>query len=686
MPLINSNNINLQSILDLSSQLNDTKDIKSIYNLSLLSIIGKVGITKAQAYLYEKGKFNLKLSKGLKLDSKSQSILNDIFNYIPRHETDNLNLNNDFFVNDFNSNNIQIENIFDVHSKDNHTITNTEFLHNNFNIRVLRLNSIQIQSVYFNFIVPLYYAESLIGIICLGPKLKNDNLTFEEIQYINLISNITSAALQNTKNYLSLLRQKNKSEKRNQLLQTLFEISKDFGFFTSQENILKNFSLSLMGQLQLTKFMLVCLDSNWIDDEIIYTPYIKLNKLSKIENIDFLKKLANFKRTIDLQFFYQNYEIILDYLEKNLKEKNLKDNNLEEKNLNKLRNEEVQNEVQIEEVPYQFLQELNLPHTQEQMRILELINFDSEFLKFLISNNVQFIVPLYVQGVQKGAVLLGKKLTTKFTTEEIRFVESLGNTALTAIENIRLFNEEIEKKKVDNEIKIALEIQKNLLPKSPPKIEGIDIAGITLAARVVGGDYYDYIKINEDLYFIIIADVTGKGVPASIIMANIQAAVKLLCFTDSEPAVIADKLNKLVCSNTTIDKFASVFMGFLDIKNKSLKYVNAGHNPPFVFNKRKDKFDKLSTANMLIGVLDFNTYNSKIYNFDEGDILVLYTDGVVEAQFSGEEYSEERLIQLIEEKYNYSAQEIIDIFLDEIHYTKGVTTLYDDITQIIFKF
>jgi sigma-B regulation protein RsbU (phosphoserine phosphatase) len=262
----------------------------------------------------------------------------------------------------------------------------------------------------------------------------------------------------------------------------------------------------------------------------------------------------------------------------------------------------------------------------------------------------------------------------------------LGNTAITAIENLRLFREELEKKKIDSEIKIALEIQKNLLPKSDPIIEGIDIAGITLASRYVGGDYYDYLKINEDIYFIIIADVTGKGIPASILMANIQSAVKLLCYTDNEPAIIAVKLNKLVCSNTTIDKFASVFMGFLNIKEKSLQFVNAGHNPPFIYNKFNDEVQFLSTENMLIGVLENNIYNSKKVFFKSGDILVMYTDGVVEAQYNNQEFSEEKLINLVKNNSDASAKEIINTFLAEINFRPDNTNLYDDVTKIIMKF
>ncbi len=624
-----TNNINLQSILDLSTQLNETKDVKSILNLCVLSLIGKLGITKAIAYTHNKDKFLLELTKGFNPLNNNEKNINNLINKIPKNIDFLLSLDNSI---DNNSN----------ANSDNNLNDNFDVQINNSKVKnkIIEINDEKLIRNGLSYVLPIYYSDNLIAVICLGKKILKNILSEEEIFYVNLVLNITSSALQNAKNYSNLLSQKDKTDKRNQLLQTLFEISKDFGFFSSQENILKNFGFSLMGQLQLTRYMLVCFDFKFG----VKSTNIKQNRFAHNINENNLLPLWDFDKTTDLRFLFKielyNSDNELNYDLLNIKNKN----------------------------------------------IFDKISQNKDFRHFIIENGINFIIPVFVQGQRKGAVLIGKKLTTKYSLDEIRFVESLGNTAITAIENLRLFREELEKKKIDSEIKIALEIQKNLLPKSDPIIEGIDIAGITLASRYVGGDYYDYLKINEDIYFIIIADVTGKGIPASILMANIQSAVKLLCYTDNEPAIIAVKLNKLVCSNTTIDKFASVFMGFLNIKEKSLQFVNAGHNPPFIYNKFNDEVQFLSTENMLIGVLENNIYNSKKVFFKSGDILVMYTDGVVEAQYNNQEFSEEKLINLVKNNSDASAKEIINTFLAEINFNPDNTNLYDDVTKIIMKF
>lgn len=637
-------NINLQSILDLSTQLNETKDIKTILNLCVLSIIGKLGISKSIVYLYDKNQYIFQLSKGTNLISENFEYFNVLLEKIPKRDNEGqFKLNNNEFFESLSKN----ESYFDLNNNQNNLV-------NEFKDRLFVTNNKVLDTFGYKFILPIYYSESLIAVIFIGDKILKKYLTEDEIFYIQLVLNITSSALENAKNYTSLLSQKNKSEKRNQLLQTLFEISKDFGFFTTQENILKNFSLSLMGQLQLTRYMLVCFDikSNQI------TSKIKQNRLVNAIEENELIPIWQFEKTTDLRFLYQ-----ID--------------NRTSNNINRIESTKINSE--INDLDYNNLNTKN-------KAICNILETNPIFKQFILQNEITFIIPVFVQGQKKGVVLLGKKLTTKYSIDEIKFVESLSNTAIASIENLRLFQEEIEKKKIDNEIKIALEIQKNLLPKSDPVVDGIDIAGITLASRYVGGDYYDYIKINEDIYFIIIADVTGKGIPASILMANIQAAVKLLCFTDENPAIIAEKLNKLICSNTTIDKFASVFMGFLNIKEKSLQYVNAGHNHPFIYNKYSENLQFLSTDNMLIGVLDFNKYNSKKVNFIDGDIFVMFTDGVVEAQYNNQEFSEEKLINLVKKNKDSTSLEIIQSFLTEIDYRHDAVNLYDDITKIVMKF
>ncbi len=421
-----TNNINLQSILDLSTQLNETKDVKSILNLCVLSLIGKLGITKAIAYTHNKDKFLLELTKGFNPLNNNEKNINNLINKIPKNIDFLLSLDNSI---DNNSN----------ANSDNNLNDNFDVQINNSKVKnkIIEINDEKLIRNGLSYVLPIYYSDNLIAVICLGKKILKNILSEEEIFYVNLVLNITSSALQNAKNYSNLLSQKDKTDKRNQLLQTLFEISKDFGFFSSQENILKNFGFSLMGQLQLTRYMLVCFDFKFG----VKSTNIKQNRFAHNINENNLLPLWDFDKTTDLRFLFKielyNSDNELNYDLLNIKNKN----------------------------------------------IFDKISQNKDFRHFIIENGINFIIPVFVQGQRKGAVLIGKKLTTKYSLDEIRFVESLGNTAITAIENLRLFREELEKKKIDSEIKIALEIQKNLLPKSDPIIEGIDIAGITLASR-----------------------------------------------------------------------------------------------------------------------------------------------------------------------------------------------------------
>lgn len=658
--------INLQSILDLSNKLNETKDSNSILNLSLLSIIGKLGLLRGTAYLIKENKLKLAVNKGITLKLEDKFILEKVLNeYFELGLEFGNDLNSELISidqNDFNkkildSTTILIKSLYDFNPDlliENNNISND--ITNNINILVLINNSNKTQKI--SYIVPFYFEDNLRAIIVLNKKINNLNLSFDDLNYLNLVSNITSTALENSLNFESLLIEKNKTEKRNQLLQTLFEISKDFSLFSNQDNIFKSFSLSLMGQLQTTKFLVCGIDlNNKKNKNLISKVLINKFKFCDVTNIVFFQLI---KQTLNLTKLNNNLNLIKDNIKDIIDQRTTEFNN--------------------DEGSFVFNNEnysVNLDKVTDYI------------CDFIYTNEVKLIVPIYLQGKQSGFIILGKKLTFDYSDEEIKFIELLGNTALNSLENIRLLEEEIEKKKFDNEIKIALEIQKNLLPKSNPIIKDVDIAGITLASRYVGGDYYDYIKIRDNYYFVIIADATGKGIPASLLMANIQSAVKLLSLSNTDPAIIAHKLNQLICSNTTIDKFVSVFMGFIDFEKKSLNYVNAGHNPPFVLNSINDSIKYLSTENILIGVIEEATYNSKEIYFESGDILVMFTDGVVEADFNGEEYSEARFINLIRSNKDKSAETLINIFLKDINYSlENVNNqyLYDDVTKIIMKF
>lgn len=626
--------ISLRSLLDLSSNLNLTKEVQANLNLALLSIVGKLGISKSLAYTVVSGNNHLRLKlevkKGFGFDSDEENEIHSILEVCNKDQNqvpvyfENLTKNKGIFK-----------------SKNSIYELKAEYQKKN-NINHIKYVSTLYSNENNN--------EKLIAIICLGKKLVKNDLTNEDLQYISLITSITTTALENTYNYLSLLNEKNITDKRNQLLQTLFETNKDFSIFSTEENIFKQFSLSLMGQLQVTKYALLTFEKKDGFNKKGYSLTVKLNKFSSV-----IEDISSVNSDNKESYFFE-----LTKINSVLKFQNLKQEGGENSGV----------------------------FSNQDLYSLSIFNnFSAGLQEFIFSNKIQLVFPFLLHTDSINILLLGPKLTTSvFSGEEIQFTELLGNTALGALENLRLFYEEIEKKKFDNEIKIALDIQKNLLPKADPIIDGVDISGITIASRFVGGDYYDYLQVSKDLYFIIIADATGKGIPAALLMANIQAAIKLLVYYHNDPVIIATKLNTLICSNTTIDKNISVFMGFWDIKEKSLHFVNAGHNSPIVYNRQQDKIEKLFTGSMLIGVLDDSEYISSKYYFEEGDILVMYTDGVVEARYGEFEYSEEKLISLIRREQNNSAKGIIEAFLDEIGFTNGQTNLYDDITQIVVKY
>jgi sigma-B regulation protein RsbU (phosphoserine phosphatase) len=189
----------------------------------------------------------------------------------------------------------------------------------------------------------------------------------------------------------------------------------------------------------------------------------------------------------------------------------------------------------------------------------------------------------------------------------------------------------------------ALEIQRALLPSNIPQVAGYDIAGAWQPARVVGGDYYDVLKLSESRVAICIADVVGKGVSAALLMANLQAAVHAFAQDAPSPSWLCSRVNGVLCSNIAEGKFVTFFYGILDAATRHFEFCNAGHIPPFLFSD-SGSFRKLPHGGVVLGMFDDAEYATSTVGLEPGDRLVLFTDGITEAfSPSGEEYGEERL-------------------------------------------
>ena len=294
------------------------------------------------------------------------------------------------------------------------------------------------------------------------------------------------------------------------------------------------------------------------------------------------------------------------------------------------------------------------------------------------------IIPMHLQNQTKGLILLGPRLRGgEYRTADLEFLYSLGNLAIISIENARLFREALEKQRLEDELKIAREIQQGLLPDVLPNIPGFEIAGINIPSLQVGGDYYDVIEHSEKDYVVAIGDVSGKGTPAALLMAGVLRTIAPLHLPLS---VATGRMNDLICMNTHGVKFITFFWGVLDAEHRKFQYVNAGHNPPMLIRKN-GTVQKLEEGGLILGIMkNLAPYQEGNCQFEPGDVLVMYTDGVSEAMDpESVDFTEEALEKVAKSARNSSAKDLISAIQRALeNHTKG-SPQSDDITMLVLK-
>jgi sigma-B regulation protein RsbU (phosphoserine phosphatase) len=310
-----------------------------------------------------------------------------------------------------------------------------------------------------------------------------------------------------------------------------------------------------------------------------------------------------------------------------------------------------------------------------------------EIREVLQSLGMRVVVPMQVQGETHGVILLGEKLSKAgFESGDLEFLSSLGNLAMISIKNTRLFREAIEKQKMDDELLIAREIQKGLLPAVLPEMNGMTIAAANISSKQVGGDYYDVIPSPNNQWLIAIGDVSGKGTPAALLMANLQATIRALVPLNIPLGELTGKVNDLMCRNTGGTRFVTFFWGLLNCADKKLRYVNAGHNYPFVI-RANGSVVRLDKGGMILGVLKTTSpYEEDEVELFPGDLVVLFTDGVSEAMNrDGEDFGEERLEQLVMSVNTLDAPDVMNaVHQGVIRFANGAAQS-DDITLMVLK-
>jgi sigma-B regulation protein RsbU (phosphoserine phosphatase) len=300
---------------------------------------------------------------------------------------------------------------------------------------------------------------------------------------------------------------------------------------------------------------------------------------------------------------------------------------------------------------------------------------------------LKVIVPVQLKGEGKGLILLGERLSREpFSDGDLEFLASLGTLAMIALDNARLFQQTIEKQRLEDELLIAREIQKGLLPSVLPLVPGFEIAAANVSSKQVGGDYYDVIPIEGERYVIAIGDVSGKGTPAALLMANLQATIRALVPLRLPLAELTGRVNDLMCQNTGGNKFVTFFWGIIDPTARTLTYVNAGHNYPYLVHAGGSS-DRLEKGGMILGVMSTTSpYEEENVSLRPCDVLVLFTDGVSEAMsIDSEEYGEPRLEAVLQQSVSLRAQELLAaIHQDVLRHARGAQQS-DDITMMIVR-
>ncbi|MCX6168762.1 MAG: SpoIIE family protein phosphatase [Ignavibacteriales bacterium] len=307
----------------------------------------------------------------------------------------------------------------------------------------------------------------------------------------------------------------------------------------------------------------------------------------------------------------------------------------------------------------------------------------------LIVEDIFTIIPLFIKHKVIGLLLFGLKQSgSRFSGKDIELLISAANQVAVSIENARLYESETEKQKMERDLENARKIQETLLPKVFPKIEGLDFSGKMIPAMHVGGDYFDLIKISEKKLFVVVGDVSGKGLSASFYMSKLQTMIRLYCTDGKSPRDVLIDVNKNIYENIERGWFITVSLALFDLDTKRVTFCRAGH--PGMIRIRNGECDTFASGGMGVGLDKGELFNSSLeeesLQLQREDLFFIYSDGVTELMNSANQfYGEARLEKLLVENFNHNCSQIEKILLNDLNEFRGKVPQYDDITVLSIK-
>jgi sigma-B regulation protein RsbU (phosphoserine phosphatase) len=316
-------------------------------------------------------------------------------------------------------------------------------------------------------------------------------------------------------------------------------------------------------------------------------------------------------------------------------------------------------------------------------------------LRTLMETGARIAIALRTKDEITGLLLLGRPLDhNEYSGQEKRLLRIWAEQLELMLENARLTERIVEQEKLRRDLALAAEVQRRLLPEQSPEMAIGALAAVTLPARTVGGDYYDFFKVGNYRVAIALADVAGKGVAAALITSIVHASLRIIS-ADGNVSLpeLAARMNHYLYRSTRSNSYATFFYAQIDEQNRQLHYVNAGHNPPYLIRRiaasemsGEREIDELSTGGTIIGMFPSADYEEGTVDLRPGDVLVAFTDGVPEAlNPNEEEFGEDRLKDLLRRAAHLPADQLSSRIAEEVKSWIRDAPQYDDLTFIVMK-
>jgi len=313
------------------------------------------------------------------------------------------------------------------------------------------------------------------------------------------------------------------------------------------------------------------------------------------------------------------------------------------------------------------------------------VRHDPRYINARPRTNSEMVAPIISNNEVIGVFDLESDDLNAYSNDDLEVLMLLSSQVAIIIEKVMLHEQLIEKQRVETQLEVARQVQLELLPARDPQLEGFEISAYNFPTEEVSGDYYDWVRIYDDQIGVVIADVSGKGVPAALLMAFLRASLRAATHIGYSPHISMTKVNYLLWESIERNQFVTAFYGILDATNRTLAYANAGHNPPLLMEADgAARFQE--RGGVPLGMFRDSRYYEYFLTIDSGQLLVLYTDGLTEAMNSAEEeYGRDRLVEAVRKCRDLSTREMIEyIHRDLIAWTDGQGA-HDDVTIFIIK-